>query len=64
MCLICIEVIKHRMTLTEAEGAAMEWINTDTVPEGEENHVYRLFEALRDADIEELAEVLDENGDD
>lgn len=66
MCLICIELLKQKMTITEAERAANEmvraaWIDDPKKFDYEDyRHKKKLQQALRDLDLDELDEVLDE----
>ena len=57
MCLICIELVKHRMNTAEAERAATEIVETD---ENASEHVTELQKALEALDLEKLGELLDE----
>lgn len=56
MCIICIELIKHRMTITEAGKAAKECNGTEKSSE----HMRELEEAIENLDLEKLGELLDE----
>lgn len=55
MCLICIELIKQRMTPTEARKAATEIIRTET-----NEHVEALAIAIDNLDFDRIAELLEE----
>lgn len=61
MCLICIELIKHRMTLMEAQKAAKELL-VGKIDKGDNDltHAVELYESLEDGDLETLGKVLDE----
>lgn len=56
MCLICVELIKQRMTLPEAERASLENI----MGKESDSHEYKLRKALKELNLEELAELLEE----
>lgn len=56
MCLICVELIKQRMTLPEAERASLENI----MGKKSDSHEYKLRKALKELNLEELAELLEE----
>lgn len=57
MCLICVELIKQRMTWNEGERATLEI--TQTNPDDEHNT--KLRKALKEMDLDLLAEVLNES---
>lgn len=64
MCLICIELIKHKMTYPEAEKAARELVVLSPEhlrEQGSLEHTIELLEALEDLDLEKLGEILDDN---
>ena len=65
MCLICIELIKERMTINEATNAATELVVIEASAielreKGELEHTIALLESLQDLDLERLGKVLDE----
>lgn len=65
MCLICVELIKHRMTWSEAESAATELTAVEASAiqlreEGQLEHTIDLLESLQDLDLERLGKTLDE----
>ena len=57
MCIICVELLKHRMTLSEARRAADEMVRTSKNSE-ETKHVIDLIYAI-DA-LEKLGNLLEE----
>lgn len=61
MCIICIELVKQKMTMGEAKRAATEIILDVEDSNSEEfDHYSKLIESIRDLDLEKLGEVLDE----
>ena len=56
ICLICVELIKQRMSLGEAERNARELMATKDA----DSHTFELEKAIRDGNFEKLAEILDE----
>jgi hypothetical protein len=56
MCLVCVELIKHRMTLVEAEPALKELTLTRS---GNEHHV-ELLKAIEELDLAKIGELLEE----
>ena len=56
MCLICVELIKQRMTWGEGERATSEIIRVSP----QDEHNAKLRKALKELDLELLAEVLEE----
>ena len=54
MCCICVDLIKQKMTLLEAERNARE------IAESGDEHAKELYKALSEDDLEKLAELLDE----
>ena len=59
MCIICIELIKHRMSIGEGVRAAGEIFSTQQKVKAA-LHNARLKKALENLDFETLAELLDE----
>lgn len=55
MCIICLELLKHRMNLQEADRACKELYRSD-----KSKHLKKLKEALEEFDLEKLGEALDE----
>ena len=64
MCLICVELIKQRMTVTEAEKAVGEYFIGPTVLADKMEHFKKLKRALEELDLEELNKALTEGIDD
>lgn len=60
MCLICVELIKQRMTLTEAKRAAGEYSRVEGESRDQDKHISDLYDALTRDDFEKLGELLDE----
>ena len=65
MCLICIELIKHKMTMGEASGAVQEMIyeydeDASDYEVKEQDHFEDLLHALQALDLEKLDKLLDE----
>jgi len=61
MCIICIELIKTRMTLKEAERAVMELILTSKDQDREtKEHWIKLRSALKNDDLDSLDRTLEE----
>lgn len=66
MCIICLELLKHRMTINEAERAASEMVWAMLIDDPEKfdykdyQHRKRLKEALENLDLDKLGKVLDE----
>lgn len=52
MCIVCVELIKQKMTLREAESNLREIASDDA-------HMNKLLEAIEELDLETLAEELD-----
>ena len=57
MCLICVELIKQRMTLREAVVACKELIRTDNP----DVHIQELYDALANHDFDKLDEIVKED---
>ena len=65
MCLICVELIKQRMTLKEAENAATELVVVEGSAlqlreKGELEHTIALLESIQDLDLVRLEQVLEQ----
>lgn len=63
MCLICVELIKHRMTTSEAKNAVKELITLSSEYLEKNNqmeHSKKLLKALEDFNLENLEAVIDE----
>lgn len=59
MCIICVELIKHKMTLYEAERASLEMVLTSK--DGiDTNHYRKLNKSIREMDIKTLGDTLEE----
>jgi len=56
MCMICVDLIKQRMTLVEASRNARE-MNTTRAGS---DHYMELEQAIENLDLDKLAKVLDE----
>lgn len=62
MCIICVELIKHRLTYHEAENASKEMVVT--AKDGSDTtHYEELNRSLREADLETLDKLLGEGWD-
>ena len=61
MCLICIDLIKQKMSISEAYRAARELSET---PEGLDKHIFELGLALDSLDLEALERILEEGRND
>lgn len=57
MCLICVELIKQKMSISEAWRAARELSET---AEGLDKHIFDLGLALDSGDLEALDRILEE----
>ena len=62
MCIICVELIKQRMTVFEAERNSGEMVNT-AKPGEDVEHYRQLNEAIQDGDFDKLGEIIDEGTD-
>ena len=63
MCLICRDLSNHRMTVTEAESAAMELVVCNALflkEEGKLEHTIDLLESLQNLDLERLSKVVED----
>jgi len=60
MCVICVELMKQRMTLAEAERNSREMIATGK-PGEDVSHYRDLNRAVSEGDLEALADILDES---
>ena len=66
MCLICIELLKHKMTIIEADRAASEMVRAMLVDDASKfnykdyQHRKRLKQALENLDLDKLDKILDE----
>lgn len=63
MCLICVELIKQRMTIPEAERAARELVvltPQDLWAKDSLEHTIELLESLEDLDLDKLGKVIEE----
>ena len=58
MCIICIELMKHHLTMLEAEKASNEMILTTTGTDAA--HYRELNRSIREMDLETLGNVLEE----
>ena len=56
MCLICVELIKQRMTIVEARKACTEIIRSES-----DDHTEELLIAIDNMDLEKLGELLEES---
>ena len=59
MCVICLEILKNKMTLNEAKANVGELIGLESTDE-EFEHYSDLLEAIENDDTDALNEVLDE----
>lgn len=59
MCIVCVELIKQRLTVPEAESASKEMIVT-AKPGVDTRHFEELNKALNESDFDKLGEILDE----
>ena len=59
MCIICIEIAKNSMSLSEAEKNLKELIGTEQTDE-EFNHHSDLLDSIENNDLDELSVILDE----
>lgn len=65
MCIICIELLKQKMTIPEATINARELLfSSATKNEKEVEHLNDLYEALEDLDIEKIDKVIFNDADD
>jgi hypothetical protein len=62
MCIICIELVKQRMTITEAERNVGEMVST-AKDDKDFDHYVELDEALYELDLEKLGKVLEDGSD-
>lgn len=60
MCIICVELIKQKMTLTEAERNLGELIISTKYFEEELQHEIDLYRAVKELDLKKLDKLLDE----
>ena len=66
MCIICLELLKQKMTMIEAERAASEMVRAAWIDDPKKfnykdyNHTKKLKEALEELDLEKLDAVLKE----
>ena len=58
MCILCVELIKQKMSMDEASRAAGELLFFTELPEDDVEHIYKLKEALDNLDLEALGELL------
>jgi len=63
MCIICVELMKQRLTYREAESASREMVVT-AEPQEDVSHYKELKESLESGDFDKLGEILDESGKD
>ena len=63
MCMICVELISHRMTMFEAERASNELVAT-AKPEEDVSHYEKLNKSIKEMDLEVLGNVLEEGKND
>jgi hypothetical protein len=59
MCIVCVELIKHKMTLLEAERNLGELGRVEKDREKAE-HYQNLHDAIKDMDVEEIGWLLEE----
>lgn len=64
MCIMCMEIIKQKMSLTEAYRNLGEVINDRRETQEAINHYKELREAIDNLLFDELAGILDEGGGD
>jgi mevalonate kinase len=57
MCLICVDLIKQKMTLPEAQRNASEM----NLTRSGSDHYAELEKAIKELDLEKLGQLLDEN---
>ena len=62
MCMICVELIKHKMTLSEASRNATEMVGA-AKSEEELFHYKELADAIYELDLKKLDKLLDEGSD-
>lgn len=60
MCIVCVELIKQQMTITEAEKNLGELVSDRKASVDEVIHYGRLKEAIEDLDLDYLDVVLNE----
>lgn len=61
MCIICVELVKQRMSIPEAERNVSELVVTDSFGEKfEKQHVMDLKDAVGEMDIDKLDRVIEE----
>lgn len=66
MCMICVELLKQKMTIPEAERAASELVRSSLIDDPKkfdwtkQKHYKKLKEALENLDLEKLNDVLEE----
>lgn len=60
MCLICVDLIKQKLTLNEAMRNAQELGHTEVENWEQRQHYQDLHDAIYDGDLERLDEVLKE----
>lgn len=63
MCMICVDLIKQRMTITEAERNVGELVST-AKDDKEWVHYTDLQRAIEELDLDVLGEVLEEGNED
>ena len=63
MCIVCVDLIKQNMTISEAERNLGELVNDRKETLTKLNHYDRLKEALEQLDLEEAGKILDEGED-
>jgi uncharacterized protein YaaN involved in tellurite resistance len=64
MCIICVELIKQQLTITEAEKNLGEMVNDNRETLEKLNHYRKLKYAVEELDIDELDKLLDEGTND
>jgi len=56
MCLICVDLIKQRLTITEATKNAGEMMRAD---DEDTDHITELWFALKEMDDDKIAEIIE-----
>lgn len=64
MCVICLDIIKQKMSLTEAQRNLGEMVNDRRETVETLDHYYKLKEAIDDLHFDDLADILDEGSKD
>lgn len=62
MCLICVELIRQKMSILEAERNLREAVLSDKEPVDKILHYAKLKDAIENMSLDEIGKILDEEG--